>query len=174
MSVLAAGRGSIGLRSGAPVQFLIQRIGSDHSVHQQAQLGRGDAPARARRLPDVSREGDRGGREVRTENRIQAHRHRQPVRERGERGTRGEGERGAEGAGLRHHQAVEQRPRLRSRPARVREEPAPARARLCRPIPHPLARIAAQGRVLEGARGASAPRLVPRYRREQLHRQAPR
>ena len=65
-------------------------------------------------------------------------------------------------AGLRHDEAVERRPGLRLRAARVRREPRAARPRVRRPLPHPLAGRRASGST-RGARSRSCtPTSEPR------------
>ena len=82
--------------------------------------------------------------------------------------------RGARGD-LRDDEAGQRRPRLRRRPRRSRREPAQARLRPRRPLPHPLA-AAAGGplrRDVDGAGEAQGGRQGPVHRRLQLHGRAP-
>ena len=120
----------------------------------EAQQRRHDPRARPWRLPEPAR-GDDLRRRGCAAQRLPPDRHRRCLRQRA-RGRRGPPPlRGLARRGLPHHQAVDQRLRLRGGEGRLRRQPAPARRRSRRPLPPPPAaavRLRAHDRRLQGRR----------------------
>ena len=123
-----------------------------------------------RRLPKPAR-GDRHRRRDRTEHGLPPHRHGRGLRQRASGRRRHAPLRHPPRRDLRHHQAVDQRLRLRGCAARLRRQPAPSQRRPRRPVPAAPARadrLRGDHRRLQGRGEDARRRPGARHRRLEL------